>query len=257
VQFGVPQLGSWSPAVRPVHCRCHPGRCQTRSAAVPVCGRVCVTTSVDDVVLAVDRLARCVSDVDDWMSLSRLRLNSSKTQASWLGYKSQIDINIKSVAVLLSSDSVVDSVRHLGVVMDSRLTTSDHAFWLYYQLRQLRPVARALPEAAAKTQASPGVYILLARLLQRAALRYHGQLVSASAVDPERNSATSDGDGHQATRPHLTSSVTFALVASEATGRLQTAYIGLQVAVCLSSQSWMASINKQKYARRNPSVPRE
>ena len=42
-------------------------------------------------------------------------------------------------------------------------------------------------------------------------------------------------------RPHLTSSVTFALVASEATGRLQvqTGYIGVQVAV-----------------RRNPFVPR-
>jgi len=58
---------------------------------------------------------------------------------------------------------------------------------------------------------------------------YHGQLVSASIVDPERSGVTSDW--HQATRPHLTSSVTFALVASEATGHLQTGYIGLQVAV--------------------------
>ena len=41
-----------------------------------------------------------------------------------------------------------------------------------------------------------------------------------------------------ATPPHLTSSVTSALVASEVTGRLQTGYIGLQVAV-----------------RRNPFVP--
>ena len=63
---------------------------------------------------------------------------------------------------------------------------------------------------------STGVYILSARLLQRAALWYHGQLVSASAVDPERSGATSDG--HQAARPHLSSSVTLALVASEANG---------------------------------------
>jgi len=33
--------------------------------------------------------------------------------------------------------------------------------------------------------------------VQRDALRYHGQLVSASAIDPERSGATSDG--HQAT----------------------------------------------------------
>ena len=84
---------------------------------------------------------------------------------------------------------------------------------------------------------SPGVYILSARLLQHAALWYHRQLVSVSAVDPECSGATCDG--HQVAQPQLTSSVTFALVASEAMGRLQTGYIGLQVA-----------------ARLNPFVPR-
>jgi len=56
--------------------------------------------------------------------------------------------------VLFSSVSVVDGVRDLGVVINSRLTMSDHVTTLcrsrYYQLRQLRPVAKALPEAAAK-----------------------------------------------------------------------------------------------------------
>jgi len=41
--------------------------------------QVCVTTSVDDAALAVDRLAGCVADVGAWTSSSRLRLNSSKT----------------------------------------------------------------------------------------------------------------------------------------------------------------------------------
>ena len=58
--------------------------------------------------------------------------------------------------MLSSSVSVVDSVRDLGVVIDSRLTMCDHVTALcqsgYYQIRQLRPVARALlPKAAAKT----------------------------------------------------------------------------------------------------------
>ena len=77
--------------------RCQAGRCQTRSAAAALCGRL---TSLCDVCWrcrAVDRLARCVSDVGDWMSLSRLRLNSSKTQAIRLGHKNQIDgINIRT-----------------------------------------------------------------------------------------------------------------------------------------------------------------
>ena len=98
------------------------------------------------------------SDVGDWLSnlsSSRLCLNSSKTQAIWLGHKNQIDrINFRCIPVLSSSVSVVDSVRDLGVVIDSRLTMFDHVTALcrsgYYHLRQLRPLARALPEAAAK-----------------------------------------------------------------------------------------------------------
>jgi len=92
-------------AVRPIHCWCQPDRCQTWFAAAPVCGRLqsCVTTSVDNVALAVDHLARCVSDVGDCMSLSRLYPNSSKTRAIWLGHKNQIiGINIRSIPVLSS-----------------------------------------------------------------------------------------------------------------------------------------------------------
>ena len=51
--------------------------------------------------------------------------------------------------------SIVDSARDLGVVIDSRLMMSDQVAALcragYYQLRQLRPVARSLPEESAKT----------------------------------------------------------------------------------------------------------
>ena len=88
--------------------------------------------------------------------VSSYRYVTSKTQAIWLGHKNQIDrITIRSVPVLSLSVSVVDSARDLGVVIDSRLTMSDQVTALcragYYQLRQLRPVARALPEAAAKT----------------------------------------------------------------------------------------------------------
>ena len=118
--------------------------------------QVCVTTPVDEVALAVDRLARCVSDVGEWLSSSRLRPNSTKTQAIWLGRKNQINrITIRSVPVLSSSVRVVNNVRDLGVVIDSRPTISNQVTALcwagYYKLRQLRPVARALPETAAKT----------------------------------------------------------------------------------------------------------
>jgi len=117
--------------------------------------QVCVTTSVDDAAMTVDRLAGCVADVGAWMN-SRLRLNSSETKVMWLGHKNQIDkINIRSVPVLCWTVSIVNRARDLGVVIDSRLMMSDQVTALcragYYLLRQLRPVAVSLPEKCAKT----------------------------------------------------------------------------------------------------------
>jgi len=101
VQFGVPELGSWFPAVRILYTadviQVVVKHGLQRHQYADDC-QVCVTTSVDDVALAVDRLARCVSDVGDWMSLSQFCLNSSKIQAIWLGHKNQNDrINIRNV----------------------------------------------------------------------------------------------------------------------------------------------------------------
>ena len=57
--------------------------------------------------------------------------------------------------MLSSTVSIVVSARDLGVVIDSRLTMSDQVIALcragYYQLCQLRPVARSLPDECAKT----------------------------------------------------------------------------------------------------------
>ena len=63
-----------------------------------------------------------------------------------MGHKNQIDkINIRSVPVLSSTVSIVDSARDLGVVIGSQLTMSDQLTALcwagYCHLRQLRPAA--------------------------------------------------------------------------------------------------------------------
>jgi len=82
-----------------------------------------------------------------------IRLNSSKTHVMWLGHKNQIDkINIRSVPVLSSTISIVHSSRDLGVVID-RMSNQVTALCRagYYQLRQLCPMARSLPEECAKT----------------------------------------------------------------------------------------------------------
>jgi len=46
-----------------------------------------IATPANETSFAVDRLTRCLNDVNAWLSASRLRLNPAKTQILWLGSK--------------------------------------------------------------------------------------------------------------------------------------------------------------------------
>jgi len=74
----------------------------------------------------------------------------------WLGSSQQLDkINIRDVPLLSASVTVVNTARDLGVILDSQLSLDAHVTSVcsssYYQLKQLRPVARSLSVEAAKT----------------------------------------------------------------------------------------------------------
>jgi len=75
----------------------------------------------------------------------------------WLGSSQQLDkIAIKEVTLLSTRVTVVDTARDLGVVLDRQLSLDAHVTAVcrsgYYQLRQLRPIARSLSVEAAKSQ---------------------------------------------------------------------------------------------------------
>ena len=94
-------------------------------------------------VTAVDRLSTCVTDINYWMTASRLRLNPTKTQVMWLGLSQQLDkIAIREVPLLSTRVTVVDTALDLGVVLDRQLSLDAHVTAVFrsgYQLRQLRP----------------------------------------------------------------------------------------------------------------------
>jgi len=76
------------------------------------------------------------------MKASRLRLNAFKTQVMWLGTSQQLaKITVRDVPLLSTVVTVVDSVRDLGVIIDSQPCMDTHVAALcrggYYQLRQL------------------------------------------------------------------------------------------------------------------------
>ena len=98
----------------------------------------------------------CLVDVEAWLKASRLRLNPAKTQVMWLGSQQLLSrLDMVDVSILSSDIRVQEKARDLGVVIDSRLSLSDHVASVcrsgYYQLRQLRPVVRCSSEDATKT----------------------------------------------------------------------------------------------------------
>jgi len=73
----------------------------------------------------------------------------------WLGSSQLLDkIDICVVPVISARVTVSDTVRDLGVILDGRLTMADHVAAVcrscYYQLWQLRSVARSLSSEAVK-----------------------------------------------------------------------------------------------------------
>ena len=62
--------------------------------------QVYLSTPAKDAVTAADRLSTCVTDINDWMTANRLRLNPTKTQVMWLGSQQLDKIAIREVPLL-------------------------------------------------------------------------------------------------------------------------------------------------------------
>ena len=63
---------------------------------------------------AIDRFSCCLEVVEAWMTASRLRLNTSKTQVMWLGSRHNLDrVTVSEVQVLTSTVRVVSSALSL------------------------------------------------------------------------------------------------------------------------------------------------
>ena len=103
----------------------------------------------------LQRVAVCIEDVSTWMSSKRLCLNPSKTELIWLGSSRRLQncATDTEMSVLGSLIRLVDSVRDLGVLIDSGLTLSDHVNKVtalcYFHIRQLRIVRRTLTDEVA------------------------------------------------------------------------------------------------------------
>ena len=104
---------------------------------------------------ALTKLNTCLHDVQEWMSLSKLKLNPEKTEFIVFGSKAQHQ-KISShfpVSILGSLLHPVDSVRNLGVWFDADFSFSEHikrtCKACFLQMRDLRRIRKYLtPEVA-------------------------------------------------------------------------------------------------------------
>jgi len=110
-------------------------------------------TVADD---AATRVTECITHLDRWMTLNRLKLNADKTQLIWLGTRQQLAkltvTQLQLSASVVEFDSVVTD---LGVVLDNQLTMGPQVTAVsrscFYQMRQLRVVQRSLTNDALRS----------------------------------------------------------------------------------------------------------
>ena len=112
------------------------------------------------------RLETCIENMKDWCSSRRLQLNPDKTELIWFGSRANLS-NLKRLDVMsLTLCSVViepvDSVRDLGVILDSELSMQKHIGKVYslcfFHIRRLRKLRSMLDQSS--TQRLVSAFIL-------------------------------------------------------------------------------------------------
>ena len=101
----------------------------------------------------VQSVTDCILEIDNWMSSNRLKLNSEKTQFSWLGTRQQLSkTNAHTVNIGSSTIHLQANVNNLGVIIDEQFTMKEHVRKIccsaYNQLRKLRVVRKSLSTKA-------------------------------------------------------------------------------------------------------------
>ena len=106
-----------------------------------------------DMAVATAKLESCISDVDDWMSANRLKLNTENTELLWTGTRHNVSTWNESGPSLQLNSTTVNASSHvcvLGVHFSSDLSPDRHVCKVsatcFHQLRRLRRVRRSLIE---------------------------------------------------------------------------------------------------------------
>ena len=99
--------------------------------------------------IMLQRFRDCADSVSWWMSSNRLKLNPSKTELIWFySGRRQLSFVENDIELFGNRITPVDTVRDLGVMLDSNMTMSPHVLRVcqncYFQIRLIRRLRKAL-----------------------------------------------------------------------------------------------------------------
>jgi hypothetical protein len=116
----------------------------------------CYPGNSDSEAEAKAELERCLQDIVFWMADQKLKMNNSKTEIIIYGTKQQLaKVQMDSICVGGVDIKCVDSVRDLGVLMDSALSFDQHITKkcqiANHQLHNLNGIRNYLPQKMTET----------------------------------------------------------------------------------------------------------
>ena len=79
-----------------------------------------------DATFALKRLENCLSDIRQWMGVNKLKLNDSKTELIHLSSRFRPSVPLSGVSMGDTTVVPSDTVRDLGVIIDSHMTMEKH-----------------------------------------------------------------------------------------------------------------------------------
>ena len=90
---------------------------------------------------AVHSIEACASEIDEWMRLNKLKLNSDKSELLVINFKYRPRPSLDSISI---SEQVVNSsvsARNLGLIVDDSLSLKEHVNSIYkscyYHIRRI------------------------------------------------------------------------------------------------------------------------
>ena len=102
---------------------------------------------------AIGKIINCVNEIDNWMSINKLKLNQDKTEVLvFTSVYNKEPVHLDSISIGNTSVNISTSARNIGVLFDNKLTMSEHINYLCksasFSLRKIGSIRKFINQKA-------------------------------------------------------------------------------------------------------------